>query len=51
MSAFFTFQARRSHSVCFVTGHSQWKTTASYPVPRIRSNLNSWIIHALLNYS
>jgi len=39
----FTLQASRSHHICFVAGHSRWRTTASYPAPRICCNLDSWI--------
>ena len=41
ISAFFTFQASRSHCIFFVTGYLQWYTTAAYPVPRIYSSLDS----------
>jgi len=40
---FFTFQASRSHCIYFVSRHSQWRTTPSCLVPRICSNLDSWI--------
>jgi len=31
MQADFTFQASLSCSICFVAGHSRWRTTASCP--------------------
>jgi len=40
---FFTIEASQYYCICFVTGHSQWRTTPSWPVPRIFSNLDSWI--------
>jgi len=43
LSAAFTLRASRSYSICFVAGHLRWRTTASYPAPRICCNLDSWI--------